>query len=363
MKTFLDLRWIVSATLILGALDADAQGCVAVRNMSACALSFDSTASSKWQLSLNYRYFRSFKHFRGDHEEKNRVEDGTQVINNDNSIIIGVSYDINARWSIGLALPFLYIDRSSLYEHYGNSLNSNPEQLRFHTHSVGLGDLRMMSYYKPLNARTRLTLGVGLKLPTGNYHYKDYFHKRASDGSDSLVHKVVDQSIQPGDGGLGIIFEANIFVPVGGKMSVYGYGVYMLNPRNTNGVRRSTSPATIPHGNEFSVSDQFLFRTGAMYMLNSFQAGLGCRVEGIPARDLVGQNDGFRRPGYIISAEPSVLYSSGRNSFRLDLPVALYRNRTRSVYDVQQSIETNTYRHGDAAFADWLISVTYARSF
>ena len=95
MKLKLYYLSLALAGILFANTEAAAQGCVAVRNMSSCALEFDSTASSSWQFSLNYRYFRSFRHFRGTHEEKNRVENGTEVINNDNLMIIMAQQGIN----------------------------------------------------------------------------------------------------------------------------------------------------------------------------------------------------------------------------------------------------------------------------
>src|SRR5690606_17369815 len=151
-----------------------AQGCVAVKNMTSPGLNFGDGSGSGWQFSLNYRYFRSYKHFRGDHEEKHRVEQGTEVINNDNSVNIGINYTFNNRWSASLALPLMYIDRSSLYEHKRNNSGE-----RYHTQSKGLGDVRITGYFntKPENHHGHLVVGLGFKLPTGDYNYTDYFQK------------------------------------------------------------------------------------------------------------------------------------------------------------------------------------------
>ena len=52
---------------------ASAQGCVAVKNMSSPGLNFGDESHRGWQFSLNYRYFRSYKHFRGKEEEYRRA--------------------------------------------------------------------------------------------------------------------------------------------------------------------------------------------------------------------------------------------------------------------------------------------------
>ena len=351
----------IACMLLCFALSSNlqAQGCVAVKNISSPGLNFGDDTHQGWQFSLNYRYFRSYKHFRGSHEEEERVEQGTQVINNDNSINLGVNYTFNNRWSATVAIPFIYIDRSSLYEHSGNTGG------RFHTQSQGLGDIRATAYYNtmPTNQTGRLVFGLGFKAPTGDYNYKDYFHK-----PEGLVLLPVDQSIQPGDGGWGIITEVDLSRKLAGKFSAYLNAMYMFNPRNTNGVLRRATPYTmpltdepIPLSNEMSVCDQYFWRLGASFATNGIQASLGARMEGIPSEDILGKTDGFRRPGYIISAEPSIFYSTGMHSFGVNFPIALERNRTRNVVDKTQGNNPTTGKPiiGDAAFADWLLSVTY----
>jgi len=311
-----------------------------------------------WQFSLNYRYFRSYKHFRGSEEEEERVEQGTEVINNDNSVLFGISYSLSRRWSLSTIIPFLNIDRSSLYEHYGNT----PGNPRFHTQARGLGDVRISAYYAALQKqKINLTLGFGLKLPTGNYETKDHFHKLDSEGQDSLVYRVVDQSIQLGDKGLGFVVEYDLAYNFNHWFTMYTTGLYLSNPMNTNGVLRSpTLTNGIVKSNEFSVVDQFVFRLGARFHVKSFQLAIGARYEGIPSEDLIGESQGFRRPGYIVSLEPSVVYITGKHTFGVNVPIALYRNRTQNTIDKARTELTGTYTIGDAAFADWLLSVTYA---
>lgn len=330
------------------------QGCVAVRNMaSSCSLTFDSTTSqSKWQVAMNYRYFHSYKHFVGTEEQYHRVEEGTNVINDDHSVLLGGIYQMNHHWSFSVIVPLIYINRSSLYEHKGNASGE-----RYTTHSQGLGDIRIASYYSFYNTQKgNLTAGLGLKLPTGNYEYKDYFQKQ--DGPQYLP---VDQSIQPGDGGWGITVEYDFTQRLAKRTYLYSTGLYLINPRNTNGVLRSqTLTDGIPLSNEMSVADQFMLRLGLRQSVSQFQFGLGARYEGVIVEDLIGKSDGFRRPGTVLSVEPSVIYTTGRLTTGVNVPIASIRNRTRSVLDKARTEATGTYRHGDAAFADWLLSVSIA---
>jgi hypothetical protein len=203
-----------------------------------------------------------------------------------------------------------------------------------------------------------LQLGLGVKLPTGNYNFKDYFYT-----TDGPQLRPVDQSIQPGDGGTGAIVEFNATRMVSHHASIYLNSMYLFNPRNTNGTRtfRETLSPLLANEAIMSVPDQFFARLGVQFVIHEkIIAGAGARVEGIPVEDLLGKSGGFRRPGYIISAEPTLGYSQGSHFFSLNVPIALVRNRTQSLTDMDTQARTGVARHGDAAFADYLISVTYA---
>ena len=98
-----------------------------------------------------------------------------------------------------------------------------------------------------------------------------------------------------------------------------------------------------------------------MTPIQGLSAFAGGRIEGGPAKDLIGGSAGYRRPGYAISVEPGVSYVSGKFTFDFTVPIAVERNRIQSYEDIQRTEETGQYRHGDAAFADYLINaaVTY----
>lgn len=353
---------------------ANAQGCVAVRQMS-CSSSVHGSSSDlfkqkngTWLVSTSYRYFKSFRHFRGTEEETNRVENGTQVVNISHGLDLGISYLANPRVSFNANLPLIYFDRSSLYEHYGNSLTANPEQKRFRTGSQGIGDLRLSASYWVLNPAKilngNLSIGLGVKLPTGNPGVKGDFHKLTKDGTDYLITKPVDQSIQLGDGRVGLSVESQGYRSFGKHSSLYYNAYYLLNPAETNGVERDPSNVNVdPIIKYFSVADQFAVRVGANQSIlpkSGVSIMLGGRLEGVTAKDLIGGNEGFRRPGYVVAVEPGLAYMKGKISATATVPVALYRNRTKSYYDLQ---DPTGQRHGDAAFADYSINFSISKWF
>jgi hypothetical protein len=105
-----------------------------------------------------------------------------------------------------------------------------------------------------------------------------------------------------------------------------------------------------------SVPDLYMARGGIAYMVNQVTFSGGIRMEGLPSKDLIGGSRGFRRPGYIISAEPSITWVTKKISYNLSVPFALQRNRTQSDSDKRRSADTGTHVQGDAAFADYLVS-------
>lgn len=336
------------------------QGCVAIRsNGNTCSLAKPGDGKS-WQFNANMRFFRSYRHYVGTEEQKHRVDTGTEVINYTASLDLTITRSFNQYWSLAVTLPVISNVRSSLYEHGGNS-PYNPAN-RHKTKSFGMGDMRITAYrwlFNPQKStRGNLQAGLGLKLPTGNYEVMDFFVK--NDGSRVLGP--VDQSIQLGDGGTGFTTELNGFYRFSTNLSGYGNVYYLINPMEQNGV--STKRGGIPNQNDLlyhtstmSVPDQFMARLGVNYMFHKVNASLGGRIEGIPSSDLIGGDKGFRRPGYVISAEPVLSFQGKKTDFYLSVPVALVRNRTQSNSDKLRTEATGVKVQGDAAFADYSVNV------
>jgi hypothetical protein len=346
------------ATIIVFNNTATAQGCVAIRSTGGfCSAGGEEhmDTTSQWQFSANNRYFRSFRHYIGTDEQKQRQTLGNEVINHQYTLDMALYRLLNPRWSVMLDVPIEANSRSSLYEH--NNLG------RFQTHSFGVGDIRFAVYAwvaDPVKMpKANIQVGLGLKLPTGNANYLDYFH--LTDSTKRLG--AVDQSIQLGDGGTGITLELNGFYNISRNVGLYGNFYYLSNPREVNGTSTArggtASASAVKNGSDvMSVPDQYMARVGVNWMVSHFIFSAGARDECLPVHDLIGGSNGFRRPGFIISAEPGVTYNpSSRISVYTFAPVALVRNRTQSVPDKITTALTGNYTHGDAAFADYVINI------
>lgn len=348
---------IVIFLLITGNISSNAQGCVAIRSAGGMCManhSGEEHNASKWSLNVNNRFFKSYKHFRGLHEEKARVENNTEVINHTNTTDFTLNMNLNKRWSLFLDLPIISNARSSLYEHDRKNRHS--------TRSFGIGDVRFGVYAWLLNPEKmkngNIQLGFGIKLPTGDYRYQDYFVKTDS----TRVLGPVDQSIQLGDGGTGFTTELNAYYNFTRTIGAYANFYYLFNPREQNGTSTSRggtpSASSIANGSSvMSVPDQYMWRAGGNFNFNKVTASAGMRMECVPSDDLIGGSSGFRRPGYVISAEPGLTYIGKKINIYTFIPIAITRNRTPSYADKLQTAKTGVRTIGDAAFADYAINV------
>ena len=335
---------------------SNAQGCVAIRHFSSCVgnnLENNLLQKGDLQIGLNYRYFKSFRHFRGTEEEPDRIANNSEVINHSHAWDYFLTYGISNRLYASITIPTVLNSRSSLYEHGRQERNS--------TFSRGLADIRLgVGYWLfnlEKNTNGNLAMGLGLKLPTGNYNASDIFYNVGPNGEPQV--RPVDQSIQPGDGGFGITLDIQFYQKISSHLFAYGGGFYLLNPKQTNGIRtfRETLSPILENEAIMAVPDQYSIRSGLSFSAsNSISTSLGARFDAVPVKDIMGGNDGFRRPGNVLSIEPGIAYMQNNLTLNLNLPFSVRRERPQSVTDRQTEIATGQPRNGDAAFADYLIN-------
>ncbi len=334
----------------------NAQGCVAIRHFSSCvgnSLENNLLKKGDIQLGMNYRYFKSFRHFRGTEEEPDRIANNTEVINKSHAWDYFFTYAISDRIYSSITIPTVINYRSSLYEHGRTE--------RYSTYSRGLADIRLGVGFWVFNTEKftngNLAVGLGVKLPTGNYNASDIFFNVGPNGEPQV--RPVDQSIQVGDGGFGLTIDFQFYKKIRANLFAYGGGFYLFNPRETNGIRtfRETLNPILQNEAIMSVPDQYAIRTGLSYSCSPMiSTSIGARFDAVPVKDLIGGNEGFRRPGNVLAIEPGIAYMKKNFTMNLNIPIAIRRDRPQSVTDKQTEIITGEPRNGDAAFADYLIN-------
>jgi hypothetical protein len=305
------------------------------------ARALDNLKLHHFDVTIGYRYQQSSRHFVGTVEQVQRAILHNQVENDLHLFDVSINYELNPRWSLTASLPFITDKRNE------------PNNGIFR--ATGIGDstigARFWIFRPPTESGGNISLGFSLKMPTGQDNLTG--HRR----NGQLV--TLDQSIQPGDGGWGFALESQGFRQTYFHTMLYYSGSYLFNPQGNNGVLTGTRT---PGGQTMSIADQYLYRGGLSHRVFNMKwlfASIGGRMEGVPVRNAFGSSLGFRRPGYAIDVDPGFLVSMGKNIFSCNVPFAVERNRTRSVSD----IAAGNGRHGDAAFADYALLISYSRHF
>jgi len=333
------------------------QGCIMVRNISGFGqynLTDRSYSTSDWQLNTTARYFKAWRDFKGSEDQKTPAQD--------ESIIRSFTLDMTLTklfrngWAASFSLPFAANSREASKEHGGAGTP------RHTTHTFGLGDIRFTVYKwllpPSISQKGNIQLGLGVKFPTGNYKYEDYFYKNDS----TKILAPVNASIQLGDGGTGIIAEFNTFYIFTKWLSFYGNFYYLSNPRVVNGVTTNTWRAPTPlqmqtGGDVYSVPDVYSVRGGLNIDFKKLDISAGLRADGVPYNDVIGDNYGLRRPGHNLSIEPGVLYKMKTISLYAYVPIIISRKVVQDPSDAKATQYTGVYRAGAGGSGNYYVFV------
>lgn len=361
---------------------SNAQGCVAVRQMGGLGLTSATSYNlnkGDFMVGANYRYFHSWRHFVGTEEQKQRqntgggigadgVDRGNAVNIYSHAIDLNLSYGLTERLQINLAIPWVHNERSQVLRQTAPVKDT----FRYSVYAKGLGDIRLNANYWVFNpekaTKGNLMLGVGIKFPTGGHNEVDL----APQANGTKRYGVMDQAIQPGDGGTGFSVELQGFRQLVKNIYVFANGYYLFNPKESNGSFKSPATPGLEGYNIYACPDQYFARAGFLSSVGKAQKltlSLAGRWEGIPAYDAFGGQVAYRRPGYVVAIEPGITYRSGQHNISLFVPYNFVKNRIQSAADIASQNMQNegitdpaqkVHVQGDAAFADYSINLGYA---
>jgi len=364
MKKLL-LRSAVSTAALFTSLfclqsSAHAQGCVAAHspqpvisgldptNQAAIAHSAGTNFLHGLTISTGYRVYNSYRHYVGTVYQEQRQTQHSAVVNHVNLIELDLNYQLTPRWSLVASVPGMEATR------HGQRTDTN------YYRSGGIGDVTVGAqawvWRPPTESHGNVAVSAQLKLPTGINDAKGTTITK----SGTPLTEPFDESVQPGDGTWGFSLATEAYREIHWRTSAYFTGSWLFSPQDTTGVQTFRSA---PGEDVVSATDQYLWRGGlsrpvtGVKLLRGLALSVGGRMEGVPVRDAFGSSNGFRRPGYVISIEPGMMYSRGRWGFYASGPWAMERNRKISVTDIEN------HAHGDAAFADYTVITGISRTF
>jgi len=294
-------------------------------------------------------------HYNGTVEQVQRQQLQNYVENRQNLFDIGLTRIMTRRVSLSIGVPFVnssWASRDPAYP-FPQPRQEVPQ------HGRGLGDISVSSrawiFYPPTHPNWNVSAGGGVKFPTGNARAQDVFKGR-TDGVEAL--RYVDQSVQPGDGGWGVMFESQAFYRVQ-RVFLFASGSYLANPKDENDTPSIIAILGLPTNvGQFkglgvnSVPDQYLTRIGGTVRVwKGLSATVSWRMEGLKRYDLFGASHGWRRPGTEMFIEPGIAWARGPHMVTFNVPMGYYYNRRANPY---------TGIAGDATFPRQVFLTSYS---
>lgn len=302
-------------------------------------------SKGEWQVGLAYRRLYADQWFVGTKVDETKTPFQRPLYLKINTLDVSLAYGLSDKASLTLTVPFLYGTQNRVYA----------DLRRHQVQSVGMGDVNLIAntwlWAPERRPNGNLNLGLGVKTPLGS-------NKVMNDSwlaDSSEIRHVVDQSIQLGDGGWGIIVQAQAFQRVLPGTSVYFVGTYMLSTKEHTDVLSPLAGVTL------GVPDVYYVRGGVAHSLwaeGGLSASLGGRLDGITRRDIIGGGDDyFRRPGYTLFLDPGLSLRRGPAEFTFNFPIRLHQNFPQSIIDRKMNFA------GGGDLADYLIYAGYTHRF
>jgi cytochrome oxidase Cu insertion factor (SCO1/SenC/PrrC family) len=307
-----------------------------------------------WTTTIGIRHVYSHVHFSGPIENFSRAQLGTEVQSKTNLDDLMFTYQLTPRLSLTGTLPFVYASRR--------------QQSQYATlHTSGLGDISFGAQYwlrSPKSERAgsnNVQFGLSLLTPSGQDRQSNVVATTYG-GATSVQYP--DYSVQPGAGTWGVIMSWQAFQSLGNNTIAFIDGNYVMtqggyhNFWTSHGGTSNGPPSATRGMTQFdAIQDQYMMEVGISHPAPRIK-GLGltltARDEGVPAHDLIGNNLGFRRPGFGIALTPGFIYTRGHHMLQFSVGKVLIRDRQRSVAE-----QVNGTAAGDAAFANYVWMAGY----
>jgi len=307
-----------------------------------------------WTSTVGIRHVYSHVHFSGPTENFSRAQLGTEVQSKTNIDDLMFTYQLTPRYSLTATIPFVYASRR--------------QQAQYATlHTSGLGDITIGAQGWVRSPRSEKAgfnnaqIGLSLLIPSGNDRQNNVV---ATSYGATPTTQYPDYSVQPGAGTWGMLMSWQAFQSLGGSTIGFVDGTYLMsqggyhNFWTSHGGTSNGPPSATPGMTQFdAIQDQYMVEVGASHPAPKIK-GLGLtltlRAEGVPAHNLIGNDLGFRRPGFGVALTPGVIYTRGHNMLQFSVGKVLIRDRTKSVAE-----EVNGAHEGDAAFANYVWMAGY----
>lgn len=303
----------------------------------------------EWEAGAAYRRLTADDWFVADEIHPELSPGGEPNQFNINTVDLSLAYGVTDRLNLRLTVPLST----------GTNSRIHGDGVRRETSATGVGDINLVGSMWLLEPTTHpggnVSLGLGVKAPTGSNDVEGELGLRPGE----VVQHPVHPGLQLGSGGWGIQVELQAYQRLYGRLSGYAFGAYQLSPEEKTDVLFTPTAPT----SALSAYDVYHVRAGLGYTAwpeQGLSVSLGVRMDGIPVRDVLGKDGGFRAPGYTTYLDPGLALARGPGVFTLSIPVRLHGEFKQNVNDLNGGPPPSGDR-GD--LASYLLFLGYAHRF
>lgn len=264
--------------------------------------------------------FETDEEFRGVQQRTDLYATNSQVKEGTVTLDLQGSYGVSRQFSVSVDAPVI------LFSHWSTKLAGT----RYDQTAHGLADMTFSGTYWFWNCERypekNLSFTMGFRAPTGNSDAQVLYPNAA--GQDFRMRPVFPGT-QPGSGAWGWRLQVDGFQQVK-RFTVFGTGIYTFSLRdqnNTYALGAALNPAGItatpPNLRYISTPDSYLFNLGAatgMPKVRRVSIFVQGRVVGVPAHNVLTRTIGFRQPGYFVTVEPGISFSTSLASYTVSMP-------------------------------------------
>ncbi len=261
--------------------------------------------------------------FQGDQQRADLYARNAQVNEGGVTLDLRGSYGLSRQLSLNLSVPVI------LFSHWSTVLAGT----RYDQTAHGLGDVVIGGKYWLFNCERypdkNISFGLGARAPTGNSNYKVLYPN--SLGQDFQMRPVFP-GIQPGSGAWGLKLSVDGFQQLK-RFTLFGTGIYTFSLRDQNdtyALGATLNPAgvtaTAANLRYISAPDSYLFNLGLatpVPKVSRITAFVQGRIAGVPVHNVLTATSGYRQPGYFVTIEPGLAFSTSLASYTLSAPLRL----------------------------------------
>lgn len=321
-----------------------------------------------FDLGFHYRWFDAGIPYNSNLRQRASESANTQDIFNCHQVNINLQYRFNRHWGFYAMVPFVYQQKSSVWEHSLVNNHMVAFQRRV-TEGIGLADLIIGTRYHIFPSEKHqdlsLILGAGVKFPTGQSNATDIWHNAGPQRTDVL--RPVDPAIQPGDGTWGFVVDGQVAFKVLRFLGLYAEGFYLSTPTDLNGNQtfRPLMGTLYSEEGDMSAVDQYMGRVGVSFQTKGSPLVIssGIRIDGIPVNDIIGASQGFRRSGYAVSWDNTLMVTGDKFNFYVSMPYIYFQQHLRSNSELRYAAVHNENRNAEVSFARFMLQAGFQASF